>query len=51
MGVREIWSLPGWAQDVFCCDRPQATCSSDKHQRLVRNTTPVPEDVDASHAL
>ena len=51
LSVREIWSLPGWTRNVFCCDRPQATCSSDKHQRLIRNTTPLPEDVDASHAL
>ena len=36
---------------LFCCDRPQATCSSDKHQRLIRNTTPLPEDVDVPHAL
>ena len=41
----------GWTQHVFCCDRPQATRSSDKHQRLIRNTTPLPEDVDGSHAL
>ena len=36
---------------LFCYDRPQANCSSDKHLRLIRNTTPLPEDVDESHAL
>ena len=38
LGVEEIWSLPRWTPHIFCCDRPQATCSSDKHQRLIRNT-------------
>ena len=38
LGVQEIWSLPCWTPHIFCCDRPQATCSSDKHQRLIRNT-------------